>query len=375
MPSQFIVHWKNGDVTVERAKDVDSFFNDVLIEYEEDIVKAEHDHRIVVPKPGKKKKTDLSAQNAFVNWGLSSIEASAVWPQADGSGITVAVVDSGVEITHPQLQPQLFVNPAEANGAAGVDDDGNGFVDDVHGWDFVNNTGNITDVLEQDSHGTHVAGIIAAQHQGNDKVMGVAPGAKILPLNFMDASRGGTLGDAIKAIDYAAEAGARVINASWGAAICSTILQDKVAQLGSQGVLFVAAAGNSGSDITAFPEYPAAYSFAHQITVGASTANDLRASFSNFSTTLVDLLAPGVDIFSTVAFDDMDASKDGTSMATPFVAGAAAVLLSSKPNATPSQIKDAISQSVDTNQNIVDVKTRGRLNLRKAFNHLNGANL
>ena len=374
MKTQFIVRWKSGKVTAERAANTQEFFDEVLLKHESEIVQAEHDHRIYIPEPQKpqfKDNPDLMV-DSDVNWGIRKIAADTVWLNAQGTGVTVAVVDSGVDVSHSQLKNQLFVNFAEKNGTTGVDDDGNGLIDDISGWDFVGNTGTVTDVGQ---HGTHVAGIIAAEHVSSEQVKGVAPGAKLLPLNFMDTSRSGTLSDAIKAIDYAVTKGARVINASWGGTACSQILQNKISELGSQGVLFVTAAGNESTDLSVFPSFPAAYEFAHQITVGASTPNDLRADFSNFSIQFVHLLAPGEDIISTVAPDDPRSKKDGTSMATPFVAGAAAVLFSSRPSASPEQIKAAILQSVDTNDNIVDVQSFGRLNLRKAYNFLNGSSL
>ena len=375
--NQFIVHWTDGRITVEHAVDEDEFFENVVLENEDLIQDVENNHRVTLLPPVRLPSEKATASAAAVNWGIDKIEAETVWSHADGSGVIVAVIDSGADLTHPQLANQLYVNTAEKNGTAGVDDDGNGFVDDINGYDFAFETGNVTEVLVADSHGTHVSGIIAAEHIGSDNVKGVAPGAKILPLNFMDASAAGTLADAIRAIDYAVSQGAKVINASWGSGSCSTILEQKIASLGSAGVLFVAAAGNSGADISVYPEFPAAYSFSHQLTVGASTINDIRAGFSNRSSSLVQLLAPGLDIISTVPSDDTSESKDGTSMATPFVSGAAAVLFSSNPNATPSQVRDALIQSVDGNPNIEegDAASRGRLNLRSAYNLLNGTNI
>ena len=367
---QFLVQWKSGDVTVERAADIQTFFKEVLVKREKEIVSAEYDRRIYLPEPQGPQFSgnDVGSTIAEVNWGLHKIEVESIWPQSVGVGVTVAVVDSGVDIYHQQLKNQLYVNSAEQQGKAGIDDDSNGFIDDINGWDFVQNSGTVTDVGQ---HGTHVAGVIAAEHIGPGKVMGVAPGAKLLPLNFIDNTRSGTLGNALRAIDYAVQKGARVINASWGGITCSTILQNKIEELGRRGILFVAAAGNEFSDLDLAPSYPAAYEFPHQITVGASTQGNLRADFSNFSARLVHLLAPGVDIISTVAPDDSSPSKGGTSMATPFVSGAAALLFSSRPSATPEQIKNAILQSVDTSDYINEVQSHGRLNVRKAYELLN----
>ena len=249
--SQFVVEWKDGRVTVEKAKDKQAFFDEFLNENANDVLHAEHNHRVVVAPPANNSPDANNKLETFaspVNWGVDKIEAAPVWNHAQGSGITVAVIDSGAEVSHFQLSGQLHQNPGEVAGN-GIDDDGNGKIDDVNGWDFVADSGNVTEVLVGDSHGTHVAGIIAAAHSGDGLIKGVAPQAKILPLNFMDASRGGTIGHAIEAIDYAVAQGAKVINASWGSAGCSSILENKVAALADQNVLFVAAAGNSGNNI------------------------------------------------------------------------------------------------------------------------------
>lgn len=382
MDSQFVVEWQDGKVTVVKSKDRDTFIRDVLEKNLDKIVRAEHDHRIQFTPPAKTESDEdsggtIEASAAPVNWGVSITQADFVWPHAKGSGITVAVIDSGLETSNAQFQGQLHINPGEFGKTPGVDDDGNGLIDDISGWDFPGNTGNVTEVLVGDSHGTHVAGIIAAAHSGSDKVMGMAPEAKILPLNFMDATRGGSIGDALAAIDYAVAQGAKVINASWGSSGCSSILESKVAELTGKNVLFVAAAGNSGVDIGFAPEFPAAYQFNHQITVGASGPNDFRAFFSNFSGALVNLLAPGSEIFSTIANDDFQPFKSGTSMAAPFVSGAAAVLWSSKPSATPLEIKSVILNSVDFSHSSGsgDTTSGGRLNLRKAYNLLHGTSI
>ncbi|RYZ76013.1 MAG: alkaline serine protease, partial [Proteobacteria bacterium] len=218
-------------------------------------------------------------------------------------------------------------------------------------------------VNDGSGHGTHVSGVIAADSSAGT-IRGLAQGAKILPLDFMTNDGSGNISDAIRAMYYAASQGAKVINASWGGAPCSSTLQKAITDIGAQGVLFVAAAGNSGVDIEAEPEYPAAFGLPTQITVGASTSNDRMAIFSNYSYSLVNIMAPGVGIWSTYPGNSTQ-SMNGTSMASPFVAGAAAVLFGARPNATPQQVKSALLASVDAGP--FQVETRGRLNLRKAL--------
>ena len=308
------------------------------------------------------------------NYGLVRINAAAAWQKGvRGQGVTVAVVDSGVDISHPQLSQQIAYNQGEMGldskglnkSLNGVDDDGNGYVDDYAGYDFIENSGQMVDTV---SHGTHVAGIIAAQHNldfvSNSQVQGLAPQAKILPVRFL-GNGGGTLEGALNSLDYARKRGVQIINASWGGSGCSQALQDKVREITSAGIIFVAAAGNSGASLDQFPEFPAAFRFPLQITVGSSGTRDGMSSFSNYSRALVDLFAPGFNIFSTLPQNRVGA-QSGTSMAAPYVAAAAALLYSANPNAAPENVVNALLNSVDVNVEFLN-RSQGRLNVARAL--------
>ncbi|MEZ4870924.1 MAG: S8 family serine peptidase [Bdellovibrionales bacterium] len=280
------------------------------------------------------------------------------------------------------LKTRIVINAGEEgidiNGnekaTNGLDDDGNGFVDDYQGYNFATNT---PQNVDNSGHGTHVAGIVAADH---DKItyitnlpQGIAPRAKILPLDFIDTD-GGTLDDAIRAIDYVImmneQMNIRVVNASWGGPSCSSILEEKISQLGLHNILFISAAGNLGRNLENpnYFEYPAKFKLANQITVGSTTFFGGMAGHSNYGELSVDLFAPGEDIFSTL-FEDSVGMLTGTSMAAPFVAGAAAVLWSAKPTANYNEIKQAINAGVDYDPFMISI-TRGSLNIQCALEHL-----
>jgi subtilisin family serine protease len=258
----------------------------------------------------------------------ADIDAVAAWDITTGSpGAIVAVVDTGCDLDHPDLRANLWTNPGEIPGN-GVDDDGDGRIDDVTGWDFANHD---NDPHDDHGHGTHVAGTIAAAGDNGLGVTGIAWHATIMPLKFLDASGNGTIGDAIDAIDYAAAKGARVINASWGGSGFSTAMFEAIRDAGEQHeVLFVAAAGNEATDSDLIPFFPAAYDTPNVVAVAASDRLDHLAWFSNFGSTSVDLAAPGVDILSTLPGGTYGLSS-GTSMAAPHVSGTAALLLSLAP--------------------------------------------
>jgi subtilisin family serine protease len=277
------------------------------------------------------------------------------------------VVDAAVDYTQPQLVPRLAGNTAELNGKTGIDDEGNGYIDDYYGWDFLGNTNNPSALVSSSNgHGTHVSGIIAADHtQG--PVEGLAPGAQIIPANFMDSTGSGSLGTAIVALQYVAQRGAKVINASWGGSACSQSLKNVMSSLSSQGVLLVVAAGNNGEDIDSSPDYPANFNFANQLNVASTTENDIMDTWSNYSYNLVHLGAPGDTIYSTFP-GATQAYMSGTSMATPMVTGTAALLWSFRPTATAAQIRQAILSGVDLRG--LATTTKGRLNVSNSMTAL-----
>jgi subtilisin family serine protease len=365
--NQYVVRWKDGTTVVYKGSSRDEILKDVVEPNLDKIEFAEQDQKVRAPKEPSR----LSVETAAVNtdWGQQIVEAQAAWDQGyDGQGVLVAVIDSGVQRDHSQLAAQMYVNPGESGvdsqgrdkATNGIDDDRNGYVDDVSGFDFAKNSGAVVDGT---GHGTHVSGVIAAQHSAGP-IKGIAEGAKILPLDFMDDDGSGNISDAIRAMYYAAQMGAKVVNASWGGAPCSQNLQKAITDLGQMGVVFVSAAGNSGISLDDYPEYPAAYGLTTQITVAASTNRDYMSSYSNYSYTLANIAAPGDSIVSTYP-GNTTRSLSGTSMATPFVTGAVAILKGARPNATPIEIKNALLDSVDSAP--VEVSSRGRLNIAKAL--------
>ncbi len=367
---RYIVRWNDGSTSIEHSPDKETLIKEVIEPNQDDIEFAEPDMRVSVPKVSvpnvSMPKTEsapyaLPSSEEANDWGQRAVSADQAWQSgADGHGVIVAVVDSGVDINHPQLKDQIAINPLEKFN--GIDDDNNGFIDDVNGFDFEQNSGIISDGK---GHGTHVSGIIAAAHNGI--VLGVAPKAKILPIDFMNDMGNGSISNAILGIEYAVSRGAKVINASWGGTPCSKALNDTIQGLANSGVIFVVAAGNSGQNIDYTPEYPAAFGGPTQITVGASTVSDITAYFSNFGDNSVQLMAPGVNILSTFPGNQTEVLS-GTSMASPFVAGAAALLMSSYPNLPATKIREAIVRSIDSGP--YQVQFRGRLNIQKALNYL-----
>jgi subtilisin family serine protease len=257
-----------------------------------------------------------------------------------GGGVVIAVIDSGVDWHHPDLRDNIFVNRDEI-ADNGLDDDGNGFVDDVSGWDFANGD---NDPFDDVYHGTHVAGIAAAAGDNGRGVAGVAWRARLLPVKFLAADGNGFSADAIRSIDYAALMGARVLNNSWGGGAFSNAMFDTIAAVGTDGVLFVAAAGNDGELIDAQPHYPASYPLPNVLAVAATDDHDNIASFSSYGGRTVLLGAPGVGILSTLPGGGYGL-LNGTSMAAPMVSGAAALLWAVEPALTIPQVQARLAGS------------------------------
>ncbi len=279
----------------------------------------------------------------------ADIDAFAAWDASLGAGVLVAVVDSGVEVSHPDLAPNVWANPGESGAgreANGVDDDANGLVDDVNGWDFVPDADGVgsPDPGHGVGHGTHVAGILAARSGNGIGGAGVAPRASLMALDAFDSTSSSLPDYALaEAILYARDRGARIVNLSLTGGF-SQALSDAVAA--SPGVLFVAAAGNSGVNVDAAPSYPCALGFPQVVCVAATNSLDQRAGLSNYGPGQVDLAAPGTAIASTY-LGGQYAYLTGTSMATPAVAGAAALALAVRPNLTVAQLKSLLLASAD----------------------------
>lgn len=294
----------------------------------------------------------------------ADISALEAWDIQIGDGsVVVAVIDSGVDYTHQDLAANIWINPDEIPGN-GIDDDGNGYIDDVRGWDFV---GNDNEPLDDNSHGTHVAGTIAALGNNGIGVTGVNWNARIMPLRFLDADGRGSIYDAILALQYATAMGAKITNNSWGGSGFSQALEDAITEADAAGTLFVTAAANNGTNNDISPIYPASYDVANIIAVAATDHDQKLANFSNYGPSSVHLGAPGVNIFSTTP-NDQYKHLSGTSMATPHVAGVAALLAAELPALAHVEIKQRLLDAVDPNPALKGkVITGGSLNAHRAL--------
>lgn len=364
IPSEFIVQWEDGSFTIEKGQDPKSFKQNFVLPRENDIKLVQINQKVQQIETTVSRANLLAGQSN--QYGLEQIEASFVWDQGfRGQNITVGVVDSRVDINHQQLRNQIAINSGDISGN-GIDDDGNGVIDDTYGANFFSDSAASSQLND---HGTHVAGIIVADPNAGS-ISGVAPESKIIPSAFLAANGGGTLGDAILAMQYAASRGARIINASWGGNGCADVLAGALSELSRQGVLMIVAAGNSGLDVDVYDFFPASFDLTNQVTVAASDFMNLMPAWSNNGYKKVHLTAPGVEILST-GRNNSYLTMDGTSMAAPFVTGAAAVLWSARPNATANQIKQALFDGTDviSGRNSKTL-TRGRLNLRHSLDEL-----
>jgi subtilisin family serine protease len=303
----------------------------------------------------------------------ADIDADEAWNVTTGSSaVTVAVIDTGVDFSHPDLggsmtsSTLMWTNPGESCTGCrtdGVDNDGNGYVDDWRGWDFVNNDNNPTDDY---GHGSHVAGTIGALANNGTGVAGINWNVKIMALKFLDSTGSGTLDDAVEAVRYATRMGVTASNNSWGGGPETDSLRDAIVEADAAGSLFVAAAGNDSNDNDALASYPASYDIPNVIAVAATDQNDQLADFSNYGRSSVDLGAPGVNIYSTLPGGGYD-WWDGTSMATPHVTGVVALAKAAHPGATAQGIKGLLLGSVDGRPGLVGLaKSEGRLNAARA---------
>ncbi len=325
-------------------------------------------------------------------WGLNNtgltggtfdadIDAPEAWDTFVGSAnVVVAVIDTGVDNNHPDLAANMWRNPGEIAGN-GIDDDGNGFVDDVFGWDFFNNDNTVFDDPINDDHGTHVAGTIAAVGNNSVGVAGVNWSAQIMALKFLGDFGFGSTSDAIAATDYMTlmktAYGINVVasNNSWGGGPYSQALRDAIEASNDAGIIFIAAAGNDGMDTDVFGSYPSGYDLDGIISVAATDADDGLATVgnqgspfnSNYGATTVDLGAPGVGILSTTPDNTYDVFS-GTSMAAPHVTGVAALLAAFDPTASVADIKEAILLGADPVLSLTGITVTGaRLNAAQSL--------
>ncbi len=304
---------------------------------------------------------------AIYQWGTAGIDTNIeqAWSITSGSEeVLVGVLDAGIDIDNIDLCDNIYVNRREIVGN-GIDDDNNGYVDDVNGWDFYHDDATVFDSLEEDSHGTYIASIIGAP-RNEIGMVGVSPNVKIVPLKFMSTVDGGNTSDAIRAIEYASELGVKVINCSWIGTEYNHALKEAMRH---SGILFVCASGNQGKNIDLEPVYPACFNIGNVITVGAINSQGDMVDYSNYGKKNVDVLAPGDGILGQLP-NNMLILSDGTSAAAPFVTGEAALLYSIKPNLQGSKMADYIRKAVvKDKENYQQVKSRGRIDIYQALQY------
>ena len=295
----------------------------------------------------------------------SGIGTPRVWNLTTGSSnVTVGVVDTGIDGTHPDLAANMYTNPGEVAGN-GVDDDRNGLVDDVRGWDWVEDDSNAADL---NGHGTHVAGTIGAKGNNANGVAGVAWDVRLVPLRVLDAAGSGWTSDVAAAFAYAGRMGVDVVNASLAGPSPSVAVLDAIKA--SPNTLFVVAAGNSTTNVDATPSYPCSYPLPNVICVAATDQGNRLSGYSNYGAASVDLAAPGDGILSTFP-GGAYAQMTGTSMATPHVAGVAALLQARHPEASGATIRQAILSGVEGLSALAGrTVTSGRLSAAGAFEQM-----
>ena len=310
-----------------------------------------------------------SLHNVGQDGGKARADISAVkaWEAQKGSSdVVVAVLDTGVDFTHVDLRENMWIRP---ENIPAYRDDELGDFNDLNGF---NGTDAILDPMDDNGHGTHCAGIIGAEADNDEGIAGINWHVKIMPLKFLGRGGFGSTDDAIEAINYAIDrkkhgVNIRIISASWGSNSRSKALEDTIRAAGDAGILFIAAAGNDGSDNDRRPHYPSNYDLPNVISVAALDRNDQLASFSNFGARSVQVAAPGKDILSTW-LNDGYREASGTSMATPEVSGVAALVIANEPNISMAKLRERILSSVDKIDSLAGkVASGGRINAAKAL--------
>lgn len=311
-------------------------------------------------------------------WGLNNlgnpsadISAPEIWDLTTGSPeIVIGAIDTGIDYNHPDLASNIWSNAGEV--ANGVDDDGNGYIDDIQGWNFNNDDNN---PMDGQGHGTHTAGTIGAVGNNGVGVAGVAWRCQIIPLKFLDNSGYGVISDAADALTYVAALRRRGVNIkvtsnSWGGGGYSSTFRECLEENAALDILFMAAAGNDSRNNDVSPFYPASYTVANVLSIAATDSSDGLAYFSHYGSNSVHLAAPGMSVFSTFP-NSRYGTMSGTSMATPHVTGVAALLWTLWPSARASDIRDAILKGVDPLPSLTGITiTGGRLNARKSVDTL-----
>jgi subtilisin family serine protease len=327
-------------------------------------LRSDPDVRFAIPD-GKVSAAAVPSADPFFPdmWGLPAMDVPEAWSTATGAGVTVAVVDSGVQADHPDLVGRIATNPGET--VNDTDDDHDGKIDDVSGWDFVQED-NVPQ--DGDGHGTHVSGTIAATNGNGVGVTGVAPDATVYPLRVLDDAGSGEWSWAADAFDLAGDMGIRIVNASMGGRGNFDALFKPIFDA-HPNTLYVVAAGNNGEDLDAGGTFaPCQVPSANVVCVAASDNPDAPADFSNYGSSSADLFAPGVDIVSTYLTSVFEyAIENGTSMATPHVAGEAALLLSVHPGLSTAQLKAALLDSAESKPALAGLAAHGRANAQLAL--------
>ncbi|NDG26483.1 MAG: protease, partial [Proteobacteria bacterium] len=310
-------------------------------------------------------------------WSVAAVRAAEAWNSGVGSRqVIVAVTDTGVDYSHTDIKDNLWTNKKETPGN-GIDDDQNGYVDDVHGYDFRDNDGDPKDETSQQNpgHGTHCAGILGAVGDNAKGISGMSQRISIMASRFLGADGSGDLMGAVKSIDYATENGANVISASWGAASTASNAQpiiDAISRANDKGIIFVAAASNDGKNNDRYEVYPANTQLPNVITVAATTESETKPSWSNFGQAKVSLAAPGEKIYSTLPGDRFG-ELSGTSMATPLVSGLAGLLLAHNSDLKPTDVKGILQASGKKME--IETACNCRVDAATAVERVRGGNL
>jgi subtilisin family serine protease len=368
-----VIHLRGDDAVTNALR---RYRESGLVEY------AEPDYIVSAARTPNETAYVDGSQWALFNWGQlggttdCDIDAAEGWDLAyDASSVLVAVLDTGVRVTHEDLRANLWVNSGEIP-ANGIDDDSNGYIDDVHGINAIDGSGDLTDEF---GHGTHVAGILGAVGNNGIGMVGTAWRATILNCKFLDLNLQGSISDAIECIDYARANGAKIFNASWGgitsSQFSSLALYDAIKSLRDQGIIFVAASGNFALDNdSANAFYPASFDLDNIISVAATTRDDGLAHFSDYGLNSVDLGAPGYIVYSCWSGHDSDyRTDDGTSMAAPQVAAACALAWTLAPGSSYQQIIQRVLAGAEPIPALAGkCRTGGRLNLFQVLSGLNG---
>jgi thermitase len=269
------------------------------------------------------------------------IDVEKAWDITTGSDeVIVAVIDTGIDFNHPDLKDNMWINEAEKNGVTGIDDDGNGYVDDINGFNFTVAENPNPNPMDDNGHGSHCAGTIGARGDSVG-IVGVNWNVKLMPVKFLSAGGGGSLEGAILAIDYAVKNKAKILSNSWGGGGESQLLKEAIQRSADAGTLFVAAAGNDGWNTDDNPHFPSSYPVDNILSVAAVDNQGNLASFSNHGKRSVDLGAPGLNVYSSYMTGGYK-WLSGTSMATPHVSGIAALLLAHNPDLSGMDLKKQI---------------------------------